>query len=81
MCESKYWATLGWVGGEQRRASYGELVQGKVAVPLSSLSPSSLPNLRDFLLPERTGRGCLMGWKGFKSSQLWEGYRSASGCR
>lgn len=57
------------------------LVQGKVAVPLSSLSPSSLPNLRDFLLPERTGRGCLMGWKGFKSSQLWEGYRSASGCR
>lgn len=31
---------------------------------LPSLSTSSLPNLQDLLLPECTGRGCLMGWKG-----------------
>lgn len=38
--------------------------QGKVAVSLPFLSTSSLPNLQDLLLPERAGRGCLMGWKG-----------------
>ena len=40
------------------------LVQGKAAAPLPFLSTSSLPNPRDLLLPELTGRGCLMGWKG-----------------